>query len=102
MSDIRITNPKCRVFMADGSVIEDLQTINFDMIRYEETARKQNPKWGSPSETPITFASFIAWAAAQRTGATALKWDEWKVQAEDVSIIGEDDVSPTPPGPEPG
>lgn len=105
MSDIKLTAPRVRVVMADGSVIDDLQTINFDMIMFERTRDKQKPRWPTMEEAKMLWLTFVSWHAAKRTGATDITWEQWERDALDISIAGgEDDETGTPtrPGVDPG
>jgi hypothetical protein len=93
MSDIKLSAPKVRVVMADGSIIDDLQTINFDMIVYERTRDKQKPRWPSMEDGRILWLTFVSWHAAKRTGATDITWEQWERDAMDITLAddGEDD-----------
>lgn len=107
MSDVKLTAPCVRVIMADGSVIDDLQTINFDMIMFERTRDKQKPKWPTMEDGRMLWLTFVSWHAAKRTGATDITFEQWERDALDISIAGAEDGddetgSPTPPGADPG
>lgn len=106
MSDIKLTAPRVRVVLADGSVIEDLQTVNYDMIMYERTRDKQKPKWPTMEDGRIFWLTFVAWHAAKRTGATEMTFEQWERDAWDISVASDepDDETgtPTEPGADPG
>jgi hypothetical protein len=91
VSDIKLTAPKVRVVMADGSVIDELQTINFDMIVYERTRDKQKPRWPSMEDGRMLWLTFVSWHAAKRTGATAMPWEQWERDALDITLADDDD-----------
>ena len=111
MSDVKLTAPKLRVLMADGSVLDDLQCINFDMIMWERTRDRQKPKWPPMEEGRILWITFMAFQAARRTGAISrdMTWETFERDAWDVTPLVDDDEAdddgpgdPTQPGPDPG
>jgi hypothetical protein len=93
----KINNPVVRVVMDDGAEWE-VQTLNPDLLRYEDTAARH--KWGSPQDSPMLWSTFIAWAASKREGLTALKWEEFKDAAISISVQELTEMDPTNPAAE--
>jgi hypothetical protein len=108
VGDVRLTAPRVRVVLEDGSVIEDLQCVNYDMLTWERTRDRQKPKWPPMEEARMTWLTFMAWTAARRTGAIGqdMTWERFEREAVDVSPVMDDDDeeagSPTQPGVDPG
>lgn len=112
---LRLTSPRIRVVLqsdTDGDEIGSriLQSTNPDMILWERTRAKH--KWPSFDESPITWLTFLAWAAARRTKVIPLTvtWEAWQADCLDVSSPDDEDDDddgdgvgrPTLPGPDPG
>lgn len=100
-----LTIPRLRVVPIDGDPYE-VQALNPDMILWEETAATHRWKANSPSVSPFKWLTFLAWAAARRTGriAESVRWEDFAAttaQVSDVSTSG-DVAVPTGPGPGPG
>lgn len=66
MADVKLSTPRLRVVLADGTDRE-VQCTNADMVRFDLTRSKQ--KWPGPQDAPFLWLTFIAWAALRRTGA---------------------------------
>jgi hypothetical protein len=65
-----------------------------DYIRYDTTARKQRPPWGSMGENLALWEAFIGWSASQRIGKYQGSWDDF--QRDNAVCDGQaDDVDPT-------
>lgn len=103
---VRLPTPRIRVILlgAEDKPL-DVQAINADMIRWDETRFKH--KWPPMAEAQMLWVTFIAWAAAVRGGAIPVDftWERWKVEALSVQALDDDDDetgSPTPPGVDPG
>lgn len=91
----KFNNPHVFVKMLDGSEW-DAQTLNPDLLRFERTATKH--KWPSPSASPVTWLTFIAWAAGIREGQlpASMTWDQFTVECAEVSNPdGQETVDPT-------
>lgn len=109
MNDARLSTPRVRVTLADGTVIEDLQTAHPDLVLWDRTSVKH--KWPTFQQANFLWMGFIAWAAARRTGAIGpdYKYEDWERNALEVEPI-EDEADdpedptgrPTNPGPDPG
>jgi hypothetical protein len=86
MGDRKLTAPRVIVYR-DGLPDLEVQTNNADMIRWDLTRPKQRPAWPTMQEAPILWMTFVAWAAAQRTGAIepAYTWDKWAAEVLEVS-----------------
>ena len=54
-----------RVTLADGEQL-DAHVLNTDLLRWDRTAAKHG--WAKFDSIPMTFATFLAWAALRRTG----------------------------------
>jgi len=107
MNDVRLSTPRVRVLLADGSVIEELQTAQPDLVLWDRTSVRH--KWPTFQQANFLWLGFIAWAAARRTGAIGMdyKYEDWEKSCLQVEVLDEDaadDVTgrPTDPGPDPG
>lgn len=109
MADVKLATPRLRVVLGDDSVHE-VQTINADMLRYERTARQQH--WPTdPRQLPITWMTFLAWAALKRSHNidASITWEEFSEATQEVTNLDDDgqpsealvEVGPTQPEPEP-
>jgi hypothetical protein len=91
--------------MADGTE-HDIQTANPDLVLWDRTSVRH--KWPTFQQANFLWLTFIAWAAARRTGAipTDLKYEDWERTALQVEVVNadddDDDGRPTEPGPDPG
>lgn len=107
MGDIRLTAPRVRV-IRDGHDPLEVQTANPDLVLWDRTRTKH--RWPKFDEAPFLWLTFIAWAAARRTGAipTEYTYETWEAEVLDVAdtnqadTTGDDMGRPTLPGPEPG
>src|SRR5690242_562772 len=50
-------------------------TANPDLVRWDMTRSKHG--WPAMEDAPMLWATFVAWAAAKRTGAYDQSWDQW-------------------------
>lgn len=70
-----------------------------------DTTRAKH-RWSSPSDAPMTWLAFLAWAASRRLGKIPpdLTWEKFVDACVGVSPVDEDDVDvdPTQPVPGPG
>ena len=65
-----------------------------DQVAFERTARLRD--WGTATESPLTFAAFLAWKALQRTGQTEYSFEEFLENVEALSQSGgEMELNPT-------
>lgn len=94
--------------LADGRELT-VQTANPDHLQWELTAAKQNyPTMKIQGEDVIPLApqlmiTFLAWAAAVRTGQLDMKWPEFfQTECLGVEPLDETDVDPTQPVPSTG
>lgn len=103
----RLVSPRLRGALADGTTF-DVQTANPDLIRYERTAAKH--KWPPFDQQPVTWLTFLAWAALKREAQLPpdVTWERF---ADELCLTVEsldddtDEASPgdpTQPGPDPG
>ena len=84
----------------------DVTAINPDMIRYELEAKR----YGMPAdgrEVPMTWITFLAWAALVRNKAYEGEWIKFRLEdCLSAAFADEDDevptVGPTQPDPESG
>jgi len=111
---MKLSAPVVRVILQsdlDGDEIaaRTLQTTNPDMILWERTRAKH--KWPPFDEAPITWLTFLAWAAARRTKVIppSVTWEQWQADCLDVSSPDEEaddeeaeEGRPTQEGPGPG
>lgn len=57
-----------------------------DQVAFERTARLRD--WGTATDSPLTFAAFLAWKALQRTGQTEYSFEEFLENVEALSQHG--------------
>lgn len=109
----RIVSPHLAVTLDDGTVL-DVQTQNPDLIRWEKTQAKHG--WPKAQDAPMTWLTFIAWAALRRESAipAELTWETFSdtrcLGVQNLTADQDDDDDqdvdgpgrPTPPGPGPG
>lgn len=85
------------VTLADGEVLE-LTSANPDLVRFDITRNKH--KWPDAEAAPILWMTFIAWAAARRTGVYTDTWDKWSNEdCLELEVGDDEDVDPTQTGP---
>ena len=98
-----LINPIVHVIMSDGAEW-DVQTLNADMLRWEDTAAKH--KWPSFTDVPQKWTTFLGWRASIREGHIPqdLKWEEFSENgprlALSVFVLRQEPVDPTPAGPD--
>jgi hypothetical protein len=98
MGEQKITSPRVLV-IRDGHEPLEVQTDNRDMILWETTRVKH--RWPKFDEAPMMWLTFLAWAAARRTGAidTGHTWEQWRgetLQARTVDDDEDDDEDGAP------
>lgn len=86
------------VELDDGTRLE-VTSINKDQIAYERTRARH--KWPMITEGGVSqWWTFLAWAAAKRTGVFTGTYEQFEDQAVDVDCTDDDDtgepVDPTP------
>lgn len=84
---------KITVELMDGRTLTGRMVMR-DVSRYEDVAKKQKPPWGTVSENPARWESFVSWAALTRAGA----WDgTYEAYVDEVAAIDFDfeDIRPT-------
>jgi hypothetical protein len=95
-NDVKLSSPRVLVTRGDGSQL-DLQTTNADLVLWDMTRTKH--KWPKFDEAPFLWLTFLAWAAARRTGhITDTTWEAWLADTVDVAAQEDDDDTgrPTP------
>lgn len=104
MGEPRLTSPRVRV-VREGHEDLEVQTTNQDLVLWDRTRPKH--KWPTFEDAPFLWLTFLAWAAARRTGAidTAVTYERWEAEVLGVTSVEdeEDDESgrPTHAGAEP-
>ena len=81
--------------MTDGRTLT-ARTVMRDMISYEMTAKKQRPPWGSISENPARWESFVTWSALKRLGQVDIPYEQFLDEVSEIEFDF-DDVVPTSP-----
>lgn len=99
MGDVKLSTPRLRV-VREGHDDLEVQSTNADLVLWDRTRFKH--KWPAVSDAPFLWLTFIAWAAARRTGAipTDLRYESWESDVLEVeSLDDEEDEAgrPTPP-----
>lgn len=99
MPDTSLVRQRITVVLADDRELE-LLSANPDLVRWDITRQKHG--WGSMEDAPMLWATFVAWAAAKRTGVYEGTWDTWANQdclSVDFDVEGLEEVDPTRMGP---
>jgi len=107
MGDVKLATPRFR-FLREGYDPVEVQSTNADLVLWDMTRPRQ--KWPTMKDAPFLAQTFIAWAAARRTGAipTELKWETFLESVLECTELDDDEDEddpagrPTPPGPGPG
>ena len=108
MGDIRLSSPRVNV-IREGHDPLIIQTANPDLVLWDRTRIKH--KWPGFQDAPFLWLTFIAWAAARRTGAIPndYRYEVWESEVLQVVDTTQDDTTeddelgrPTLPGPEAG
>lgn len=84
------------ITFADGTT-ETVQPTLEDRLRFETTLRR-NKGWGKLEDNALKMVPFLAWSAANRTGKTALTWEQFtsgETAAIDVEEAKDDDPNET-------
>jgi hypothetical protein len=86
MGDTRLNSPRVTV-TRDGHEPLEVQTDNRDLILWEKTRVKH--RWPKFDEAPMTWLTFLAWAAARRTGAieSTYRWEQWEAETIEVATV---------------
>lgn len=80
------------VEMEDGTVHENVKTNLADQMLFAKTRQKHN--WAGPTDDPMLWLNFMAYAALRRRGLFEGSWDEFCNAAGGVEAV-EEDVNPT-------
>jgi hypothetical protein len=90
MGDVRLNTPRVRV-VRDGVDDIELQTTNADLVLWDRTRLRH--KWPQVSDAPFLWLTFIAWAAARRTGAITPdhRYEAWEVEVLEVETLTDDE-----------
>lgn len=88
MGDPKLSLPRVRV-VRDGHDDLELQILNPDLLRWDLTRGKH--RWPEMRQAPNLWMTFIAWAAATRTGATTDTWERFRDTTLEASTIAEAD-----------
>jgi hypothetical protein len=95
-TDHRLPTPRFRLFMADGRELL-VQAFNSDQLAYDRTAAKHH--WPAAQDAPLTWATFVGWAAARRLGLIdGMTWEAFSeteclaVQTLTGATIGREDL----------
>lgn len=90
MGEQKLTNPRV-VVIRDGLPDLELQTTNPDLVRWDLTRPKQRPPWPAFNDAPVLWMTFLAWAAARRTGAieSSVTWEIWAEEVLEVRPVEE-------------
>lgn len=72
----------------------EVATDNRDTVRWDLERHQKN--WPAAQDAPVLWMTFVAWAAAARSGKTTLKWAEWQQRCTDISKVESEAVDPFP------
>lgn len=79
--------------MVDGTVHKDVGTTLADQMLFSKTRKVQ--KWDGPTEDPLLFLNFMAYAALRRNGLFEGGFDAFTNQCAAVGQSGDEPVDPT-------
>ena len=71
-----------------------VSTDNRDAVRWELTRNQRN--WPAGQDAPLLWLTFLAWAAAKRTGLTDLDFDTFQASAVQVATDTAAEAEPDP------
>lgn len=98
----KLATPKLEIYLTEDQ--EDpwiIQTINADLVLTETTGRKHG--WGSFTDAPLKNQTFMAWAAAKRTGhINGQTFEQFEATAVSISAAEGDPAASSPTRPDPG
>jgi hypothetical protein len=102
MADVKLEQPLYRVVLGDWADSETwtehrVQTIGPD-LKAAETLFGRHKEWGRYTDNPLRFQVVVGYYACRRTGAFSGTWDQFAESYLEVSEVGSEVVSPTPPG----
>ena len=109
MGSVRLSTPALRVVLhEDDDAAVEVQTTNADLVLAERTARKH--KWGTIQESPLTYQTFMSWAALRRHKLIddTVTYEAFEGSCASIEIVDDDDDDddgaglPTGPGRVPG
>jgi hypothetical protein len=95
----KLKSPRLRV-LRDGCEDLELQTTNPDFLAWDLTRARH--KWPPIQDAQFLWLTFMAWAAARRTGAieTTYTFETWRDDVIEVQVVkreqGADVVDPFP------
>jgi hypothetical protein len=104
MGTVKLSTPRLRVVLhEDDNDAIDVQTINADLVLAELTGRKH--KWGALAESPLTYSTFLAWAALRRRRLIdpAVTFEAFSTTCASIETVDDDDeeADTRPTGPDP-
>jgi hypothetical protein len=90
MGDVRLHTPRLRI-VRDGQDDLEVQTTNADLVLWDRTRFRH--KWPQVADAPFLWLTFIAWAAARRTGAITgeHKYESWEGEVLEVEALDDED-----------
>jgi hypothetical protein len=91
MGDVRLQTPRVKVIREGYDDLDEIQTTNADLVLWDRTRYRH--KWPTLQDAPILWMTFIAWAAARRTGAIApdYKYETWEIDVLEVRVLDDDE-----------
>lgn len=105
MSTDRLTTPRLRVVMHDGTR-HDLQALNVDLVAWDRE-RGKHRDWPPAQDAPFLWATYLAWHVMARQNMFGGPLPAFELDAQQVEMRADDDedadaVDPTRTGREPG
>jgi len=88
---IQLSTPRLLVKREGQPEPLDVQTTNADLVLWDKTRFRH--KWPTVGDAPFLWLTFIAWAAARRTGAigTDVTYEAWEASTLEVETVGDDE-----------
>lgn len=86
---VKLSTPHVLVKRTEGDPL-DVQTTNADLVLWDKTRFRH--KWPTVGDAPFLWLTFIAWAAARRSGAIPpdLTYEAWEASTLEVEALDDD------------
>lgn len=90
MGDVKLSTPRL-IVKRDGHDDVEIQTTNADLVLWDKTRFRH--KWPKVDEAPFLWLTFLAWAAARRTGAIPPdhRYEQFEAETLEVETVADDD-----------
>jgi hypothetical protein len=89
-----VKSAQVTVEFMDGSK-ETARSVMRDYLAFETTGKRQKPPWGTISESPTRFESFVAWSALRREGRIDEPYEGFLDRVVQIDFEFDEDIVPT-------